>query len=40
MQYISNFQHFEEKNQARDSTISDIIDSERSCYLNVLKAMF
>ena len=40
MQYISNFQHFEEKNQARDSAISDIIDSERSCYLNVLKAMF
>ena len=34
----SNFQHFED--QIQSSTISDIIDSERSSYLNALKAMF
>ena len=28
------------KDEAHSSTISDIIDSERSCYLNVLEAMF
>ena len=28
------------KDEAHSSTISDIIDSERSSYLNVLKAVF
>ena len=36
----SNFQHFEKEDQIQSSTISDIIDSERSSYLNTLKAMF
>ena len=34
-----NFQHFE-KAIKHSSTMSAILDSERSCYLNVLNAMF
>ena len=33
----SNFQHFEIKDEPHSSTVSDSIDSETSCYLNVLK---
>ena len=40
LQSTSNFQQFEEKDQVHSSTLFDIMDSERSCYLNVLKAMF
>ena len=36
----SNFQHFEKKDEDHGSTISDIINSEINCYLNLLKAMF
>ena len=37
----SSFKHSEKKkDEAHSSTISDIIDSERSSYLNVLKAVF
>ena len=35
----SNFKHFGEKDQVHGSTLSNIIDGERSSYLNVL-AMF
>ena len=35
----SIFQHFGEKDQVHSSTISNIFDSKRSSYLNVLKAI-
>ena len=40
LEYTPNFQHLEKKDEAHSSTLSNIIDSDRSCYLNVLKAMF
>ena len=40
LESTSTFQLFEKKDESHSSTISDSIDSERSCYLNVLKAMF
>ena len=35
----SIFQHFGEKDQVHSSTISNIFDSKRSSYLNVLNAI-
>ena len=40
LEFTSSFQHLKKKDQANRSTVSDISDSERSCYLSVLKAMF
>ena len=40
LESTSIFQHFEKNDGAYHSTLSDIIDCEKSCYLNVLKAMF
>ena len=40
LQSTSNFEQFRKKDQAHSSTIFGIIDSKRSCYLNVLMAMF
>ena len=40
LESTSTLQLFGKKDEAHSSTISDSIDSERSCYLNVLKAMF
>ena len=40
LESISNFQHLGKKGEAHGSAISDIIDSEISCYLQVLKAIF
>ena len=40
LESTSTFQHFEEKGSSSSLTISNDTDSERSCYLNFLKAMF
>ena len=40
LESTSSFQHFEKKHQPHSSTKSDIIDSKRSFYLNLLNAMF
>ena len=36
----SYVQHLEKKDEAHSSTISDVIDSEWSCYLNVSRDLF
>ena len=40
LESLSNFRNVDKKDEDHSSTISDIFDFERSCYLNVLKAMF
>ena len=39
LEFTPNFQQFGKKHQAHSSTILDTIDTERSCYIIVLKAM-
>ena len=40
LKYLSNFEHFGEKDQSHSISISEIIDSERCAYLKSQKATF